>query len=132
MKAVRTIEIDQDRKCKLCGKGGAAQGGICLVCAAKNVKSGVWPVSECVRRRLKDIEAFLANSKKEMQVAYGNEGILSISMSIKVAPAEERNQYDTAWAINFVKDRVKVGGTIKVNPAQTELLFPKKEKGDSH
>lgn len=30
-----TIRIDMDRKCAECGKGGAADSGICLKCATK-------------------------------------------------------------------------------------------------
>ena len=30
-----TIEIDEDRKCVECGKGGAMPSGICLGCADK-------------------------------------------------------------------------------------------------
>uniref|UniRef100_A0A6M3LNJ1 Uncharacterized protein n=1 Tax=viral metagenome TaxID=1070528 RepID=A0A6M3LNJ1_9ZZZZ len=35
-----TFNIDFDEKCKQCGKGGAVNGGICLKCLNKNIKSG--------------------------------------------------------------------------------------------
>lgn len=36
-----TINIDENVKCKQCGKGGAiAESGICLECVNKNLKSG--------------------------------------------------------------------------------------------
>ncbi len=34
------IDIDLDKKCKRCGKGGATQCGVCLSCIAKGVKAG--------------------------------------------------------------------------------------------
>jgi len=35
-----TIEIDMDRKCKRCGKGGALPTGICMRCLTKALKAG--------------------------------------------------------------------------------------------
>jgi hypothetical protein len=35
-----TIEIDMDRKCKRCGKGGATPGGLCMRCITRALKAG--------------------------------------------------------------------------------------------
>lgn len=37
---VPTITIDLDRKCRRCGKGRAANGGLCLKCVVKALESG--------------------------------------------------------------------------------------------
>ena len=34
------ITINLDAKCKRCGKGGATQSGVCLLCFNKAIKSG--------------------------------------------------------------------------------------------
>lgn len=38
--SIPTINIDLDKKCKHCGKGGATQSGYCLECVAKMIKQG--------------------------------------------------------------------------------------------
>lgn len=35
-----TINIDMDRKCTKCRKGGATQNGLCLTCINKAIRSG--------------------------------------------------------------------------------------------
>lgn len=35
-----TIEINMDRKCVQCRRGGATQGGLCLKCIIKNLRAG--------------------------------------------------------------------------------------------
>lgn len=37
---VHQIDIDMDKKCVRCKKGGATQGGFCLSCVLKNMKEG--------------------------------------------------------------------------------------------
>ena len=34
---IPTIEIDMDKKCSDCGKGGACQNGLCLSCVSKRI-----------------------------------------------------------------------------------------------
>ena len=34
------IDIDMDRKCNRCKKGGACQNGLCLSCINKAIKKG--------------------------------------------------------------------------------------------
>lgn len=34
------INVDLDKKCHHCGKGGATQSGLCMACIAKAVKRG--------------------------------------------------------------------------------------------
>ena len=34
------IKIDENVKCKQCGKGGAVNGNICMECVNKNLKKG--------------------------------------------------------------------------------------------
>ena len=34
------INVDLDKKCKRCGKGGATDSGVCLACIAKAVRQG--------------------------------------------------------------------------------------------
>ena len=36
----RTITIDMGKKCKQCGRKGAADGGICMRCILKNMRAG--------------------------------------------------------------------------------------------
>lgn len=96
MKAVRTIELEKEQK----EKG---------------------PIMDCVQRRLKDIEVFLADSGVRLEEAWRNEGEVSITMKIKVVPSESANQYDTAWDVKFPLDRVHAGGKVKVTPNQQDL-----------
>jgi|GEM_PF-6860597 len=35
-----TINIDLDRKCKRCGKGGATDSGYCVPCITKRIREG--------------------------------------------------------------------------------------------
>jgi hypothetical protein len=37
MPNARTIEIDLDKKCTACGKPGACQNGLCLMCTSKSL-----------------------------------------------------------------------------------------------
>jgi len=34
------INIDMDKKCSRCGKGGATDGGLCMTCVVKAMKKG--------------------------------------------------------------------------------------------
>jgi len=36
----RTITIDLDKKCRQCGRKGAADNGICVRCVLKNMRAG--------------------------------------------------------------------------------------------
>jgi len=36
----RTITIDLDKKCRQCGRKGAADNGICMTCLLKNMRAG--------------------------------------------------------------------------------------------
>lgn len=38
---IPVIEVNENRKCKYCGKGWAAQGGVCLSCAADRITKNV-------------------------------------------------------------------------------------------
>ena len=38
--SVHRIEIDEDKKCLRCGKGGAVNGNYCMACILKNLKEG--------------------------------------------------------------------------------------------
>lgn len=38
--SIVTIDINLDRKCSSCGKGGATQNGRCLSCIAKGIRNG--------------------------------------------------------------------------------------------
>ncbi len=40
MKKVFVISVDLDKKCRRCGKDGATQNGLCMVCMAKGVERG--------------------------------------------------------------------------------------------
>ncbi len=40
-----TIIVDMDRPCRRCGKPGAANGGVCLRCAANLLKAGTYRVA---------------------------------------------------------------------------------------
>jgi hypothetical protein len=35
-----TINIDLDRECKRCGKGGATDSGYCITCITKRIREG--------------------------------------------------------------------------------------------
>jgi hypothetical protein len=35
-----TINIDENRKCNRCGKGGATESGLCLKCISRAIKRG--------------------------------------------------------------------------------------------
>ena len=55
---MQTINIDMDKKCKRCKKGGATQGGYCLACVNKNLKEGKYdhlfkPLKDKVKKDLK-------------------------------------------------------------------------------
>lgn len=39
-KDIPTFTVNMDEKCKQCGKKGAVNGGICMKCMTKNLKSG--------------------------------------------------------------------------------------------
>ena len=66
MSNVHTIEINQDKKCIRCGKGGATQGGLCLECVSKRI--AVREHLKCVltETEIKTAGAQLARSYSEI------------------------------------------------------------------
>jgi hypothetical protein len=62
-----TINIDMDRKCAECGKGGAADSGLCLTCASKTLadKPMRSAIGRAVQRRTQELLALnLAQARK--------------------------------------------------------------------
>jgi DNA-binding cell septation regulator SpoVG len=56
-----TINIDMDRKCRKCHKGGATTNGLCLACISKGIKRGDYdhilkPLADKARSRIKTEE----------------------------------------------------------------------------
>ena len=53
--AMHKININMDKKCIRCGKGGAADGGYCLKCVLKNMKEGKY--DHILRKRVGENES---------------------------------------------------------------------------
>lgn len=55
---IPTFTIDLDKKCAECGKGGAAESGICLACATKAIQGKPMrsEVGRAVQRRFRSFK----------------------------------------------------------------------------
>jgi len=63
-----TIEIDLDKKCIRCKKGGATQSGLCMTCITKALKHGEYdPVINSIKKYIKEILASSDSTKEKNQ-----------------------------------------------------------------
>lgn len=69
MNKVLRIDINEDKKCKQCGKGGACQNGLCLKCIAKKM---IYAVSLIIQKA--EVEAYCFGSCQKLMLSGFDKG----------------------------------------------------------
>ncbi len=115
------IEINQDVKCKECGKPGATQSGLCLRCTANKIK--VNPFLKGIYKIPPTISDLIENHQKDLEEAWANCGDsepLSISFSVKMGLKDGRGISEVG--ISFTKEKVKDSCQVEWDPKQMNLI----------
>ncbi len=115
------VEIDMDKKCKKCGKGGAVHNGICLTCVADTIK--VNPFKKGLRKISISIGDLIDMHIKDLEEAWANCGDsepLSISFSVKMALKDGKGISEVG--ISFTKEKVKDSCRVEWDPKQMNLI----------
>lgn len=117
--SVKAIKVDTDKACSKCGEMGACGNGLCMQCSADRFLGQ--PISEAVLQGLINIREELVGATQQLREAYLKEDVLSISMSIKVSPAREQNNYNVEHSVTFTLEKFTRKGKTKVSPNQWKL-----------
>ena len=119
--AIPIIKIDTDQACKKCGQMGAAQGGICIECAAKKFVSVNRIGQKTVRAITDQVEGMLQTYLSSINHAYLLEEKLTIGFTSVITPGTGGDLVLTT-RISFIESRVKDETEMTVNEAQLDMF----------
>jgi hypothetical protein len=133
--ATHEININMDKKCVRCGKGGATQGGYCLKCIEKNLVEGKYdhiikPIQKQVVQDYLKTEGQKTMESKRIAVREHLKCVLT-ETEIKAAGAQLARSYSE---ITDLEDQKKSSASnfkarIDISTAQASILARKIQNG---
>ena len=130
---VHHLEINEDVKCKMCGKGGAVKTeksdkfGLCLTCVNKqifNIGRFVLTIgAKTIEKAKEEIGGLLDTYHESINKAYLQcDNDLTVSLSIKLQPGRPANSVAMTVTISYVESKVKAGSKILIEEKQGKLF----------
>jgi hypothetical protein len=130
------INVDMDRKCRLCGKGGATgvgdePGNVCMECISKQMKgdNGMAITEEVLQEICGDLEKVLIENQEMISAAFRVMSTAGMKLTIGVDMDPKDSgvvlNYSVSWPTSpkpaaQLKETVKLKKTINFN--QTEIF----------
>jgi hypothetical protein len=115
------INIDLDKKCPLCGKGGSVNGGLCLECFTKKITGGYKMIGEkTLQEAVNQCAGMVRDHSAQIRDVFNNDG--SLSVTLKTTFTVEDGGVGVETEIGFITGRVKDKSYKKtVNEDQEDL-----------
>lgn len=122
-----SIEINMDKACVQCGQMGAAQGGICISCAADNIKkqatSGSGELTAlALSKGISDLQNHIVTYATKIHRAYLMSEDSKVSVGLKMELSSARpGRIDIKTDITFIESKVKDSSESFVVEGQEEM-----------